>query len=291
MNWDGLLLLNKPEGETSHAVVQAVRKRLQISRAGHLGTLDPIATGVFPMCIGKATRLAHFYMKADKSYLTAVRFGFSTTTDDREGEQEGQYRKPDFSGEQLRRVIGSFQGEYDQVAPAYSAKKIAGERAYRLARKGAKPAMPVQKVQIYEIKLVHFEADIAMIYISCSSGTYVRSIARDLGRRMRCGAHVHELTRTKFGEYGLEQSCDPEAPLTELQRSFVPVERMLTHFPEWIVDAATARRIAGGSAVDAPGKYEQGWVRIFRKDGVLLALAEVQVSGDSRRVQPRIVFA
>lgn len=291
MNWDGILLLNKPEGETSHTVVQAVRKRLKVERAGHLGTLDPIATGVFPMCIGKATRLATFYAKAEKAYLTAIRFGFSTTTDDREGEQEGQYRKPDFSEDQLRAAMGIFHGEYSQVPPVFSAKKIAGERAYKMARKGMKPVMPAQKVQIFEINLVHFESDIATVYIHCSSGTYVRSIARDLGRRMRCGAHVHELTRTRFGEFGLEQACEPEAPVKRLHDSLIPIEEMLPHFPKLAVSESEARRIMTGSAIDIEEHYDQEWVRVFGREGELLGLAQVIGPPEHQRLQPRIVFS
>jgi tRNA pseudouridine55 synthase len=290
MNWDGLVILNKSEGDTSHKIVQLVKERLKVSKAGHLGTLDPLATGVFPVCLGKATRLSHFYMKADKCYLTAIRFGFFTSTDDREGHQEGPFRKCEFSQEQLKTALATFQGEYDQRPPMYSAKKIKGQKAYHLARKGLKPNLPLQRVQIYEIKLIHFEKDIATVYIHCSSGTYVRSIARELGMRLRCGAHVHELTRTKFGNFTLDQACPPEVPIKELEACFIPLENMLNQFPELVINPELSRRILSGSAIQVNESFPEEWVRIFSEDKALLAIAQVLPQESSLRIQPKIVF-
>lgn len=290
MNWDGLLILNKSEGDTSHTVVQLIRERLNVPKAGHLGTLDPLATGVFPVCMGKATRLSPFYMKADKSYITAIRFGYFTNTDDREGHQEGPYRRFDFSKEQLSTALSSFQGDYEQKPPLYSAKKIKGQKAYDLARKGLKPNIPSQKVQIYEIKLLHFEKDIATIFIHCSSGTYVRSIARELGMRLRSGAHVHELTRTKFGSFSLDQAASPQAPVKDLYKCFIPLERMLTHLPELIITPELSRKILSGSAIQVEQSFEEQWVRIFNEDKALLAIAQVQPQESSHKIQPKIVF-
>jgi tRNA pseudouridine55 synthase len=216
MTWDGLVLINKPAGDTSHTIVQRVKERLQVEKAGHLGTLDPIATGVFPVCLGKATRLSPFYMGADKSYLAEIRFGFFTNTDDREGKQEGPFTKPRFSSSQLEEVVSSFQGEFNQKPPIFSAKKIQGKKAYDLARQGIRPDLPLQKVMIHEIRVIHFEKDIVVIYIHCGSGTYVRSIAREIGMRLRCGAHVSELARTKFNNITLEECSSPDAPIDKL---------------------------------------------------------------------------
>jgi tRNA pseudouridine55 synthase len=300
VSWDGLLLINKPAGVTSHTVVQGMKNRLKVAKAGHLGTLDPLATGVFPVCLGKATRLSHFYMKADKAYLAAVRFGFFTSTDDREGEQEGPRRKARFTLEQLRKAVDSFQGDYDQKPPLYSAKKIRGQAAHRLARRGIKPVLPVQKVHIHEISLVHFDSDIATIYIHCSSGTYVRSIARELGIRLRCGAHVQDLSRTRFGAFALDQTCDPEAPDSVIVRSFIPVEQMLPQFPEIVIDENLGKKLTSGSVIQVQEPIEQEWVRVFNERKSLLALAQVE-TGESaseaartpdrmRKLQPKIVF-
>lgn len=290
MNWDGLLLINKPADVTSHTVVQALKGRLKAVKAGHLGTLDPLATGVFPVCLGKATRLSHFYMKADKCYLAAVRFGFFTTTDDREGEQEGPYRKIRFSMDQLRKALESFQGEYEQRPPIYSAKKVRGQSAHRLARKGEKPVLPLQKVTIHEISLVHFEKDMATIYLHCSSGTYVRSLARELGIRLRCGAHVQDLSRSRFGAFSLDQTCAPDVPEGELLRSFVPVEKMLPQFPELVINDQLCKKITSGSAIELHEPLEQEWVRVFNQRKALLAFAHVESVQSQLKLQPKIVF-
>ena len=291
MNWDGLLLINKPAGVTSHSVVQAVKNRLRVSKAGHLGTLDPLATGVFPVCLGKATRLTPFYMKADKSYLTAVQFGFFTTTDDREGEQEGPFRKPRFTEEQLKKAVASFLGDFDQRPPIYSAKKVHGQPAHRLARRGITPSLPIQRVRIHEITLATHEEDIATVFIHCSSGTYVRSIARELGIRLRTGAHVAELTRTKFGQFSLDQTCSPDDLESKLLQCFVPVEKMLPQYPEMILDEELVKKVATGSAISVQSQPAEEWVRLFNENRSLIAFAKVDLTGELLRLQPKIVFA
>jgi len=290
MNWDGLVLINKPADATSHTVVQMVKQRLGVSKAGHLGTLDPLATGVFPVCLGRSTRLSPFYMGADKCYIAQVGFGFFTATDDREGEQEGPRRKPLFSRDQLNEAILSFQGEYNQKPPFFSAKKVRGKKAYELARKGIRPELAVQKVMIHEIQLVHYENDAAVIYIHCGSGTYVRSIARELGTILHCGAHVTELTRTRFSQYSVEQTCSPDAPIEKLSASFIPIEKMLSHLPEFVIDPELGRKILAGSAINIDPRFDQEWVRIFSSENTLLALAQVETQKDGQRLQPKIVF-
>lgn len=289
MNWDGLILINKPEGDTSHTVVQQVKHRLQVDKAGHLGTLDPIATGVFPVCLGKATRLSPFYMRADKCYLAAIRFGIFTTTDDREGKQEGPYTKIRFSKDQLEKAIASFQGEIQQRPPIFSAKKIQGKKAYDLARKGMKPDLPLQKVKIHDIRLMHFEKDLAVIYMHCGSGTYVRSFARELGMKLRCGAHVNELARTKFNHFTLEECAAPDAPVEKLKASFVPIAQMLSDFPQLTVDASQGKKILNGSTIAVEEKYEKDWVKVFDENETLLALAQ-PTAGEKTELKPKIVF-
>lgn len=285
---DGLLLVNKPSAVTSHTVVQQVKHGLGAVKAGHLGTLDPLATGVFPVCLGKATRLAPFYMKADKEYLASLRFGFFTKTDDREGEREGPFYKIRFTERDLEKSLSYFQGEYDQKPPFFSAKKIKGKKAYQLARKGVQPELPLQKVHIYKISLVKFEKDRATIFISCGSGTYVRSIARDLGTRLRCGAHVTELARTRFHHFELEQCCRPDDSIQEMQKSFIPISEMLSHVPRHTLDADEAKRVSSGSFVDVNESFQDEWVRLFNAKGQFLAMAQVE-QNDKTRLQPRIV--
>lgn len=287
---DGLLLINKPQDLTSHTVVQGIKTRLKAEKAGHLGTLDPLATGVFPVCLGKATRLSTFYMKADKCYLAAIRFGFFTTTDDREGEQEGPGRKVRFTQDQLKNAVTSFLGDYDQKPPVYSAKKIHGQAAHRLARRGLKPVLPVQRVRIHEISLVHFDAEIATIYIHCSSGTYVRSIARELGIRLRCGAHVQDLSRTKFGLFSLDQTCAPDGSEAELKRAFIPVEKMLPQIPEIVINEQLGKKLTSGSSIQVDEAIQHEWVRVFSQRKLLLAFAQVEAGESLIKLQPKIVF-
>lgn len=287
MTWDGLLLVNKPTGATSHTIVQRIKKRLQVEKAGHLGTLDPLATGVFPVCVGKATRMATFYMGADKCYLTAVRFGYFTTTDDREGNQTSPVRRPDFTQDQLEEMLQTFQGDYRQKAPTFSAKKVGGQKAYEMARKGKPLDLPENTVHVHEIKLIHLENDIATIFIHCSSGTYVRSIARDLGMKFDCGAHVHELTRTKFNSFTVQESCDPDGPVSVLKSSFIPMERLLEQFPKVLLDTTQSTRILNGSSIRLDDAVDKPWVRLFGEDDRLLAMGQVQAD---QNIQPKIVF-
>lgn len=289
MNADGLLLLNKPAGFTSHDVVQAIKRRIKATKAGHLGTLDPLATGLFPVCLGKATRLSHFYMKADKTYLASVRFGFFTVTDDREGRPEGPVTKVEFSREELEEMVAGFKGEYLQKAPAYSAKKIGGRKAYELARSGQKVELPVQPVKIHDIRLLDFHNDTAILTVFCSSGTYIRSIARDLGTKLHCGAHVNELQRTTFGPFRLDQACTPDAGTTTMLKSFVRLELMLSDIPQVVLDPDQSKRILSGSAVEIPEMAGNDWVRAFEGEK-LLAFGQIEMADAVSRFQPRIVF-
>jgi tRNA pseudouridine55 synthase len=266
-----------------------VKQRLNVEKAGHLGTLDPIATGVFPVCLGKATRLTPFYLGAEKSNLAEIKFGFFKTTDDREGKQEGPFTRVRFNREQLDRVVGSFQGEFRQKPPIFSAKKIQGKRAYDLARQGIKPDLPLQTVTIHEIRLVHFEDNLAVIYIHCGTGTYVRSIARELGMRLRCGAHVNELTRSKFNDFTLEQCSSPGSPIEQMRQSFIPLPQMLSSYPALVVDELQRKRILNGSSIAVDSSYPSEWIKVFDQKKQLLAMAKVQ-AGERTELQPRIVF-
>jgi tRNA pseudouridine55 synthase len=228
-------------------------------------------------------------MGADKSYLAEIRFGFFTNTDDREGKQEGPYGRPRFSKQQLESVISTFQGEFLQKPPIFSAKKVQGQKAYDLARKGIRPDLPLQKVQIYEIRLMHFEKDIAVIYIHSGSGTYVRSIAREIGMRLRCGAHVNELARTKFHNFQLEECAAPDAPIEKFKNSFIPIEEMLSDYPSFTADESQEKRILNGSSIATEEKYDGEWVRIFDRKKILLGIAKA-LSGDKTELKPRIVL-
>ena len=208
-NLDGAIIVDKPEGWTSHDVVNKVRRITGTKRIGHLGTLDPIATGVLPLVIGRATRLAQFYTRSDKIYEGVVRFGWSTNTYDRAGEPLGAKREVIVDGDELERAMEKFRGEFAQTPPPVSAKKVEGRRAYELARKSVVVELEPVTIQVYELTLLELNGADARMRAHCSGGTYMRSIAHDLGQALGCGAHLHELRRLASGEFEIEKARTP----------------------------------------------------------------------------------
>jgi tRNA pseudouridine55 synthase len=250
-NLDGVIVVNKPEGWTSHDVVAKMRGIAGTKSAGHLGTLDPIATGVLPVMVGQATRLARYFEKSEKAYEAVIRFGFATTTYDREGEPLAPPADVTITAEQIEACLAPMRGEIDQMPPPISAKKINGVPAYKLARKNQPVEISPVRVSIYELTLLSAERDRARLRVRCSAGTYIRSIAHDLGLKLGCGAHVEDLVRTASGEFTLAQShtldqlqsLKNEGRLTE---ALLPMSDLLPHFPRVGIDDLTARQIRQG---------------------------------------------
>src|SRR5258708_10640518 len=200
---NGVLIIDKPSGFTSHDVVARVRRVLKQRAVGHLGTLDPLATGVLPLVLGNMTRLAQFYLASEKSYEGVIRFGFATDTYDAEGEAIGGRSEPSLSVEQVRELAAKFRGVIEQMPPPFSAKKINGVPAYKLARKKKEtPLKPVQ-VEIKEFEIIEFDGACASFRARVASGTYLRSVAHDIGKLAGCGAHLQSLRRTRVGEFQL----------------------------------------------------------------------------------------
>src|SRR5437763_13426608 len=186
---DGVIVVDKPEGWTSHDVVNKVRRIVKTKKVGHLGTLDPIATGVLPLVIERATRLAAFYTRSDKVYEGVVRFGWSTTTYDREGEATSYPREVSLDRDELEQQLERFRGEFAQVPPPVSAKKVDGKRAYELARKNIPVELEPANIHVYELTVLNIQGAEVTLRAHCSGGTYMRSIAHDLGLALGCGAH------------------------------------------------------------------------------------------------------
>ena len=248
---DGAIVVDKPGDWTSHDVVNKVRRIAATKRVGHLGTLDPIATGVLPLVIGRATRLSQFYTRSDKIYECVVRFGWSTTTYDRAGEPVGARVEVTLDRDLLEPLLEQFRGEVRQTPPPVSAKKVEGKRAYELARKSVPVELEPIAVQVYELVLLDVEGADARIRAHCSGGTYMRSIAHDLGRLMGCGAHVHELRRIASGEFELPHArtlsqLESLAAEDRLLDALVPISNMLPGFPAVYVDDLTATQIRNG---------------------------------------------
>ena len=274
-----------PEGPTSHDVVDTVRRALGTDRVGHLGTLDPFAAGLLVIVVGRATRLAPFAAAWSKAYQGVIRLGTTTSTDDATGEPvatSDAWR--DIDGAQVEGVLATFRGAYDQRPPAYSAVKVAGERAYRRARRGETVALPARRVEVAELVLVRFAPPDVSFRARVSGGTYLRSLARDIGEALGCGAHLAALTRTEVGPYRLQEAVAPEAVTPGDLREGAELVREL---PRRDLDEAGRVAVIHGRPVPAgSGTGEAGRVALFAQ-GRLLAVAER--SGEL--LKPRVVVA
>lgn len=307
---NGVLVVDKPLGPTSHDVVARVRRAIGISRVGHTGTLDPLATGVLPLVVGRATRLAQFLTLDEKEYEAGVRLGAATPTYDAEDrvvrDQDGRpvLLKPapaaSITEAAFRAVLPEFVGTYWQLPPPFSAKKIGGTPAYMLARlKKDVEIKPVQ-VTVREIALLRFHDGLASIRVVCSSGFYVRSLAHDIGQRLECGAHLESLRRTRAGEFeagGAVLLDTVEAEGAQALARLVPMADLLARLPHVVVNERGARRAAHGNALAVDDLWEAtrvvppsappGPIRVLDADGALLAIGEAAEGG---LLQPVVVL-
>jgi tRNA pseudouridine55 synthase len=287
----GLLIVDKPAGMTSHDVVSIVRRATGEKSIGHLGTLDPMATGVLPLLLGKYTRLAQFFGQAEKSYTGTIRFGFATDTFDAEGEAVGEPVALGLGLEELRVLAKHFHGAMEQMPPVFSAKKIGGVPAHKLARAGKEVPVKPARITIHSFELTGLEGNVAGFAMSVSAGGYVRSVAHELGQMAGCGAHLASLRRTQAGVFGLGQSI----PLEELKRlSVEEIEARLPHprtllpeMPSVMVDEQTAGKIRNGMQVNVPEFSDAGLVKVFSGPRELLCVAK-RVAGTL--VQPIVVM-
>jgi len=279
---DGVIIVDKPEGWTSHDVVNKLRRIAGTKKIGHLGTLDPMATGVLPLVVGRATRLAQFYTRSDKIYEGVVRFGWATVTYDRDGEAAGPKTEAAPDAATLEPLLERFRGEFLQTPPPVSAKKVEGRRAYELVRKAVAVELEPVRVQMYELLLLGIDGTDARMRAHCSGGTYMRSLAHDLGRLMGCGAHLHELRRLASGEFEIDQArtipqLESLAAEERLMDALVPLVRMLPGFPSVYVDDVTATQIRNGRNFPASPFRSQAasrQVKAVTHSGELVAIGE-----------------
>ena len=308
---NGALVVDKPAGPTSHDVVARVRCAVGISRIGHTGTLDPLATGVLPLVVGRATRLTQFLTNDDKEYVASVRFGCTTATYDAEertifdgeGRPVGLRPAPPSAwipDSMLLEALPEFMGTYWQVPPPFSAKKVGGTPAYVLARLRKEVEIKPVQVTVFELELNGFADGLAHLRIVCSSGFYVRSLAHDLGQHLGCGAHLETLRRIRAGEFSVDRSTtleDLEREGTDALARLVPMTKLLSHLPHVVVNPRGARRAAHGNALAAedlweaertvPASARPGPVRVLDTDGALLAIGEPAAGG---LLQPVVVL-
>ncbi len=259
---DGVLIVNKPSGITSTRVVEKVRRKLK-TRVGHTGTLDPLADGLLILLIHRATRFSWLFLGMDKGYRVSARLGVETDTYDMEGTVLRE-TEVSLSCEQLEKTLGEFTGEIEQVPPPFSAKKVRGKRAYRLARKGIKPDLKPVRVKVYRIELLRCRIPEFEISVLVSSGTYVRSLIHDIGRRLSTGAVVERLTRVRIGPFTLDSAVDLESFLRSEDpwRHVIPVEKALSFLPAVDLDSFSGERVLHGNPV-LLSEPTEGYVRIY----------------------------
>jgi tRNA pseudouridine55 synthase len=310
---DGILVVDKPRGRTSHDVVEAVRRLVGFRQIGHLGTLDPLATGVLVLALGKATRLARFYGSRRKRYTCAARFGFATDTYDADGEALSKDTAPTLDADAIEALATQFVGKIQQVPPAFSAKKIAGRPAHELARKHKPVKLDPVEVEVFEFKLTAIEGSIARFAVECGGGTYIRSLAHDMGKLHGTGAHLAEIVRTAVGEFTLDQAVtlaklEIEAREGRIADRVIPMENLLGDLPSAKVLPIIEKRIRNGAKFNLPlaqiqpgqtvaiqngpaelnaGEWQPSRLRVFNQQGQLIAIAEPIVP---RTYQPVLVF-
>lgn len=289
----GLLVVDKPKGLTSHDVVGRVRRIAGTRRVGHTGTLDPMATGVLVVCLGKATRLIPYVEESGgadaKEYEALIRFGFETATDDAEGEASSAILDAGaLTREAITAALAGFVGTLMQIPPAYSAKKVAGERAYAMARRGEDVTLEPVRVEVASAALLDLGEAGARVRFECSRGTYIRALARDLGRKLGVGAHLAALRRTRSGAARIDRAILlDELNAETLGRALMPMAEILDTWPRVVVDEREATDLRLGRAITL-GRFGDmsGRVRVCERPGALVALATLE----SARLQPFCVF-
>lgn len=260
----GILVVNKAKDLTSHDVVSILRRKLNMKKIGHTGTLDPMATGVLPICIGNSTRISSYIMEQGKSYIAELKFGFSTTTYDSTGEIVDQTDNTIFTEEQLRESIKHFIGEIEQYPPIYSAIKVDGKKLYEYAREGQEVEIKPRNVTIYDINLLDLKDDTATIQVECSKGTYIRSLIHDLGKELSSYAHMTHLIRNRVGKFNIDNSIDiskiSDYSLDEIEEKLISIEDALYNLDKInIIDTISDRLINGQkiniNSLTFEGKY------------------------------------
>jgi tRNA pseudouridine55 synthase len=297
---NGLLIVNKPQGITSHDVVDRARRLLGVRRIGHTGILDPIATGVLPLCVGRATRLAQFILAEHKTYEGIFRLGWATTTYDADGEPVGERKAPSVTQEQVEETFALFRGKIQQIPPMFSAKKVGGKKLYELAREGKEVERKPVDIEVFELRVLSFDGDRVGFRMRCSSGAYVRNVAHDTGQKLGCGGHVESLARTAVGLMTLDQAVS----LDELTREnaaghVMPMEKIPLDMPLIRITRAGLAHLRHGQPLDrsvilpAPPGETQGEsgggrpVRVLGPEGELVAIAERRAAAF---FQPRVVL-
>jgi tRNA pseudouridine55 synthase len=275
---NGVVIIDKPAGLTSHDVVNRVRRILGQRAVGHLGTLDPAATGVLPIVLGNLTRLAQFYAHSEKTYEGVIRFGFATDTYDADGEPTTPRQNAQLNHDELRALAAQFQGVIEQMPPPFSAKKIAGVPAYKLARKNKEVLLQPVKLEIKEFEILNTAAAEASFRARVASGTYIRSVAHDMGQKLGCGAHLASLRRTAVAEFDIKNAHKLEALEAAMQQGsveslFVHPRNLVPQLPSVTATEESAALIRAGRSVNLPEMSRAPQIKVFQGQRELIAIA------------------
>ena len=288
---NGILLLDKPVGITSNAALQEVKRLFYAAKAGHTGNLDPLASGMLPICLGEATKLSAYLLDADKVYIGGCKLGVRTTTADAEGEILETREVPALTEAQIDEVLERFRGEIEQIPPMHSAIKQNGQPLYKLARQGIEVERKPRRVTIYELKLTQFQGDELELYIHCSKGTYIRTLVEDLGEALGCGAHLSRLRRTRVGPFQEEGMVTLESLREEaeegaesLDRFLLPLDHALGDYPEVKLSESSLFYVRQGQAVQVAQAPTEGWVRLLDSAGGFVGVGAVL---DDGRIAPK----
>ncbi len=294
-NLNGILLLDKPVGMTSNAALQTVKRLYQANKAGHTGNLDPMASGLLPICMGEATKMSAFLLDANKRYRGVCKLGVRTTTADAEGEVIETRPVTGVDEARVREVLAAFTGTIEQIPPMHSAIKHQGQPLYKLAHQGQVVERKPRTVHIYDLELVRLEGDELEIEVHCSKGTYIRTLAEDIGAALGCGAHLSQLRRSEAGPFRLEDAislADLQALAAEhadegmavIDALLLPMETALADWPALKLSRNSAFYLRQGQAVLVPRAPTSGWVRLFEDDAQFIGVGQIL---DDGRVAPK----
>jgi len=290
-NISGIVVLDKANGLSSNAALQEVKRLYEANKAGHAGSLDPLATGVLPVCLGEATKVSQFLLDSDKCYRARIKLGIRTDTGDSEGSIIERNAGISVSRKAIERALTKFKGEIEQVPPMHSAIKMNGVPLYKLARKGIAVEREPRLVTLYQVCLVEFVNSELELEISCSKGTYIRTIADDLGQELGCGAHVIELRRTQAGVFTEKDSISAEElalekenrGLDKIDQFLIPMDRAIQDLPEVNLPSITASHVKNGQAVLVRHLPKNGLVRMY-EDELFIGIGSID---DDGKVAPR----
>lgn len=293
---NGIFLLDKPLGLSSNAVLQRVKRLFRAKKAGHTGSLDPLATGMLPICFGDATKFCQYLLDSDKKYEVTIQLGVRTTTSDAEGEIISTRPVPDLSLDEIDAAFNHFRGESQQVPSMFSALKHNGKPLYEYARQGITIERPSRAITVYDLTVHTVENNCVTFTVHCSKGTYVRTIADDFGERLQCGAHVTHLRRLSVGPYQAEQMMTIEALESALSAEnasakalLLPVDSAVTHWPAVAFSSAVTCALKQGKTVALPANAPtSGWIRFFDDQGIFFGIGEVI---EQDKVAPRRMVA